>query len=101
MKDPWILRAIDHYLDGYSVTPAPAPGHYYKGFNYKPYERRQPTLAEMTSWSKQYPAATVAIMVNYRPDREKTLKAIRAMDLDNDMETPVVVLFKLKEAIGR
>ena len=101
MRASFIERAIGRWLEGYSVIPMPTPGRYYEDFDHRPYETQQPSLRELYEWSKKYPKAGVGIVVQYSPDREKTLEAIRAMgDLDEILDIPVFILQMLKDKIG-
>lgn len=103
MKTSFIERAINNWLEGYSVIPLiPYSTRPYAGFDHSPYEKRQPTIHELFRWSKddKYKGAGVGIVVNYPKDRQKTLKTIRDMgDLDEIYDVPVFILAMLKEAM--
>lgn len=95
---PFIDRAIENWLEGYSVIPMrPHIARLYPGFDVSPYEKRQPTLQEMHNWEDEYPNAGVGIVVNYKPDREKTLNQIKKMDLMKIMDVPAFILFRLQD----
>lgn len=101
MVRPFIEQAIESWLQGFSVIPLrPHIAKPYEGFNCEPFKTRQPTLAEMLEWSKQYPGAGLGIVVRYKADPAKTRETIRAMDLDNIMDIPVYILLKCKKAVG-
>ena len=104
MNRPFIELAIGRWLEGYSVYPIiPHIVRLYEGFDYKTYEKRQPTIHEMVSWSheEKFRGAGVGIAVNYQRDKEKTMEIIREMgDLDEINNVPVFILAMLKNAIA-
>ena len=91
--------ALNPWLDGYSVIPIkPHTIKLYEGFDYRPFEKRQPTIQELLRWSKEFPGSGVGIVVNYSPDRQTTIETVKAMgDLDRIMDVPILILFRLKD----
>jgi hypothetical protein len=61
------------------------------------YESRQPSLRELYEWSQKHPGAGVGIVVGYRPNWHKTLKAIKEIDLDRITDVPVFILMQIKD----
>lgn len=103
MKRSFIERAIGRWLEGHSVIPIiPHIAKPYDGFDSSPYEKRQPTIFELFSWSgsEEYKDAGVGIVTTYEPDPHKTLEIIRGMgNLNQITDVPVFILAMLKEAI--